>query len=179
MQRFSNRSGRSERVGFVGRTALAVLIGCVGLIGASSARANDVNNIIVLEGGTNFFGALHTDNLDFTDTFTFDIAELLTANVSLITIGSGANNIDFLGADLNGTPLTLTSTGFLESGYLLDTDFTGPLVLTVRGSSDAAGGTFASYSGTINVAIIPEPSTGLMMGLGLAGLAIGARRARA
>lgn len=183
MQRFSNQSGQSERVGFLGRTALAVLIGCfgmiVGLIGASSARANDVSNDITLVGGTNFYGALHTDNLDFTDTFTFDIAELLTANVSLITIGSGANNIDFLSADLNGIELTLTPNGFLESGYLADTDFTGPLVLTVRGSSDAAGGIFASYSGTINVTIIPEPSTALMMGLGLAGLGFGARRARA
>jgi hypothetical protein len=49
----------------------------------------------------------------------------------------------------------------------------------VRGRSGATGGTFASYSGTINVTIIPEPSTAYLMGLGLVGLAIGARRARA
>lgn len=179
MRRFSNRSGLGEWVGFIGRAALAVLIGCVGLIGASSARANDVTTDIVLSGGTNHFGAVHFDNLDFTDTFNIDIGELLTANVSLITIGSGASNIDFSSADLNGVALTLTANGFLESGYLEDTDFTGPLVLTVRGSSDAAGGVFASYAGTINVTIIPEPSTALMMGLGLVGLGFGARRARA
>ena len=52
-------------------------------------------------------------------------------------------------------------------------------LLTVRGRSGAEGGVNASYSGTINVAIIPEPSTTLMMGLGLVGLGFAARRARA
>ncbi len=155
--------------------AIAALLGT---FGATSALANNVNNDITLLGGTNFFGALHTDNLDFTDTFTFTIDGAVSANVSLITIGSGANNIDFLSADLNGVVLTLTPNGFLESGSLGDTAFDGPLVLTVRGSSDAGGGTFASYSGTMNVAIIPEPGTALLMGLGLGGLGLSARVGR-
>jgi hypothetical protein len=155
----------------------ALAIGALlGTFGATNARANDVDNDIVIMGGTNFFGALHTDNIDFTDTFTFTIGGAVSANVSLITIGNGANNIDFLSADLNGVMLTLTPNGFLESGFLGDTDFTGPLVLTVRGSSDAAGGTFASYSGTMNV--IPEPSVALLMGLGLGGLGYSARGVR-
>jgi len=157
-------------------TAMTVAIA---LFGATSARANNVDNSISLVGGTNFFGALHTDNIDFTDTFTFDIGGAISANVSLITIGSGANNIDFVSADLNGIALSLSANGFLESGSLGDTLFTGPLVLTVRGRSGATGGTFASYSGTLNAAIIPEPSTSLMMGLGLVGLGLAARRARA
>ena len=146
---------------------------------APAASANNVNNEIVLSGGTNFFGALHTDDLDFVDTFTFSIDGAVSANVSLVTIGEGASNIDFLSADLNGFPLTLGPNGFFESGFLADTDLTGPLVLTVTGRSGATGGIFASYSGTINVTIIPEPSTTLLMGLGLTGLAFAARRARA
>jgi len=146
----------------------------------ATARANDVNTDITLQGGTNYFGALHFDDLDFTDVFTVDVAGSVIANMSLITIGAGANNIDFLSADLNGYALTLTSaqSGFLETGFLTDTELSGPLVLTVRGRSGATGGTFASYSGTLNVSIIPEPTIAVLMGLGLGGLSFGARRAR-
>lgn len=147
------------------------------LLTVSSAQANDVNNNIVLSGGTSFFGALHTDNANFTDTFNFNIAGSVTANTSLITIGSGLNNIDFLSADLNGTPLTLSPTGYIETGSLGDTVFTGPLVLTVKGKSGAAGGVFASYSGTLNV-VVPEPtSIAMLSAVGLlAGVAVYRRR---
>lgn len=161
------------------RSALGLAVLLTGLAAwAPAAHANDVNNSIVLSGGTNFFGALHTDDADFVDTFTFTIEGAVSANVSLVTIGEGASNIDFLSADLNGIALTLDPNGFFESGFLATTDFTAPLVLTVTGRSGATGGTFASYSGTINVTIIPEPSTTLLMGLGLAGLAFATRRAR-
>jgi hypothetical protein len=165
---------RTERISSFARTTRACGLLAVGaLLGATTASANNVDNTITLSGGTNFFGALHTDNLDFTDTFTFNLAGPLLANASLITIGSGANNIDFVSADINGVMFTLTANGFLESGSLADTAFTGPLVLTVQGRSDASGGTFASYSGTLNV--IPEPSVVFMMGLGLVGLGLAGR----
>lgn len=162
------------------RWAVALLASAgLGLsLSAAEASANDVDNEIMLTGGTNFFGALHSDALDFTDTFTFKIDEAVSANVSLVTIGSGANNIDFISAEMNGVALTLSPTGFFETGSLGDTLFNGPLILTVKGKSGAGGGTFASYSGTINVAIIPEPTTGLLMGIGLSGLAVAARRSR-
>ena len=138
---------------------------------STGALANDVSNDITGLGGTTFFGALHTDSFDFTDVFTFNMTGPVTANTSLITIGSGLQNIDFLTADLNGTPLTLSPNGFIETGSLGDFNFTGPLVLTVTGHSAAAGGTFASYSGTMNVSAIPEPETYAMLlaGLGLIG----------
>lgn len=167
-QMYGQRDG--QRYGRIWALALALLLA------ATTAQANDVANTITLSGGTNFFGALHTDGDDFVDTFTFVIDDALNASVSLITIGSGANNIDFISADLNGIALTLSPTGFLETGSLATTPVSSPLVLTVRGSSDAAGGIFASYSGTINVAVIPEPSTALLMGLGLSGLAYASRR---
>lgn len=172
--RHSKRAIGMVRSGVAGLAALMAT-----QFAASSASANTVANNIPITGGTTFFGALHSDNLDFTDVFTFTIDGSVLANTSLVTIGSGAQNIDFLSADLNGVALTLTPNGFLETGSLNDTNLTGPLILTVRGRSGATGGVFASYSGTLNVTIIPEPSTALLMGLGIGGLAFAARRARA
>ena len=148
---------------------------------ATSAQANDVTNIIVpLLGGTNYFGAVHTDSFDFTDKFTFSIEGSVIASMSLTTIGSNGNNIDFISAELNDVPVTFSASGFFfETGSLGDTRLTGPLVLIVRGKSGATGGTFASYAGTLNATVVPEPSTALLMGLGLGGLGLATRRARA
>lgn len=159
---------------------LSLSSAALGLFATTSARANDVTNVVSAVGSTTFFGAIHTDDIEFVDTHRFEVSGVLSANVSLITIGDGANAIDFLGADLNGVALSLSPHGFLETGALGDTPFSGPLVLTVRGRSGAAGGIFASYSGTLNVAYAPEPSPLLLLGLGIGGLGLagGAPRLR-
>ncbi len=153
--------------------------GLATLLAATGAQANNVIVNQGLTGGTTYYGALHTDDVDFEDVFNFAVSGSVLTSVSLTTIGSGANNIDFVSASLNGVPLTLSGTGFFETGFLNDTNLTGPLVLTIRGKSGATGGAFASYSGTLNVTIVPEPSTALLIGLGIGGLALAARRARA
>ena len=55
----------------------------------------------------------------------------------------------------------------LSFGGLLPTNITGPLVLTISGTSAFNG----SYAGTLNVSAVPEPETYAMMlgGLGLLG----------
>jgi hypothetical protein len=131
-------------------------------------------------GSTTFFGALHTDSLDFTDVFTFDVDGPVTVSASLITIGFLSNqNIDFLTADLNGNPLTLSPTGNIETGVTpAQLNLTGPLVLTVTGKSGASDGTFASYAGTMNVTLVPEPGTLALLFAGLGGIQLMGRRTR-
>jgi len=85
--------------------------------------------------------------------------------------------VTFTSADLNGIPLL---TGAIPAGpmtfnvaTLLSSSVTGPLILTVHGTSN--GG---SYGGDINVlmAPVPEPQTYGMMLAGLGILAMLTRR---
>ena len=139
------------------RSVLVVLVGL--LIAPTGAMANNINLQISPVGGTAFFGILHTDSFDFTDVITVNVVGPVAVNASIITIGAGLNNIDFVSADLNGRKVRLSHTGFLETGSIdIDkTPVTGPLVLTIRGKSRAGGGTFASYSGTMNIILPASP----------------------
>jgi MYXO-CTERM domain-containing protein len=154
------------------------------VLAASGASANDVTQDITVTGGTTFYGAVHTDNQSFTDVLTFLVsggiyASGVYANLSLVTVGSGAANIDFLSATLNGLPVALSPQGFIETGVLGDTALSGPLVLTITGNSFAEGSTFASYSGTLNVSPVPEPQGYALALAGLAALAWVRRQRRA
>jgi hypothetical protein len=151
------------------------------VLASTSAFANNVTNDITgaVLGDTVFFGALHSDSFDFTDTFNFTIAGTYKVSASLTTIGAGVHNIDFLSANLNGQALTFGPTGFAEAGSTVgDLLVTGPIVLTVAGKSGAAGGNFASYSGTMNITVadVPIPGAIWMFGSGLVALLAGARR---
>jgi hypothetical protein len=150
----------------------------------TGASANNIDETLPGIEGSTFFGASHADNLDFTDKFTFAFASPVVASAGLVTIGSGAQNIDFVAATLNGNPFILSPNGFIETGAIGDLGLTGPLVLIVMGRSGAAGGTLASYSGTLNAQIVPaaavpEPSTNILLltGLGVIGLMVRRQRA--
>jgi hypothetical protein len=124
---------------------------------SNGAVANDIEYFAPVSEGTSFFAALHSDDSDFIDVFTFDIAGPVRVSVALSTEGAGLANIDFESADLNGEALTLSPVGFTEDGELLAVDLMGPLVLTVTGQSGAGEGTFATYSGMLEIELIPEP----------------------
>jgi hypothetical protein len=146
---------------------------------ATDARANNITDVPAVIGGTSDFTAIHADNDaftggHFTDTFTFNLSGALLARIFIREsdpIDQPGSTISFISADLNGVQLNLFGTGFLR--FLPSTPFTGPLVLTVTGVTDAGTVVFAdgststsSYFGRLMA--VPEPSTFLFLGIALA-----------
>jgi hypothetical protein len=110
----------------------------------------------------------------FTDVFNLIPAATPGSNAwgSVVnTSWSGAANITFIAADLNGTPLFTGAIPFGPVIYnfatLLPAPVVGPMTLTIHGYNSGGG----SYGGDINMhlAPVPEPTTYALLlgGLGI------------
>lgn len=139
----------------------------------SMASAWAATTITLTEGPpgqyTGGWDVTHTSGA-FTDTYNF-LPQLPTVEVSTIlsTIGfTATEDINFTSVTLNGHLLTLATDGAAEYAYTAGPlVLNGPLTLVVSGIS----GSNASYSGTLNMAVVPEPDTVALLigGLGLVG----------
>ena len=161
-----------------------------GLLLAAAMAAAQADNLSanVNLGGTSTeqsaaFGVTHIEQGSFVDTFTFTPSSgAFFVDASLVTLGfTPQADVNFDFATINGNSMMLTGPGIFEFGFLLPTAISGPLVLTVFGNVNAAGAigpAAASYSGTLNISPVPEPSgyAMLLAGLGVAGLWRGRRR---
>lgn len=132
--------------------------------------------------GTEDFGATITETLGaFEHTFDFTLDLTSLTNITVGTIQLGAKDIDFSSITLDG--FALTQVGFDPAGEnweLLGTALgAGAHTITVKGSVIGFGSTpGATYTGSLNIAAIPEPATwGLMiLGFGSAGAMLRSRR---
>ncbi len=147
----------------------------------SMAGAWAATTITLTEGPTGQYtgGWSVTHSGDFTDTYYF-LPQLPASEVSAVlsTIGfTATEDINFSSVTLNGHLLTKSSDGAADFAYTsAPLVLTGPLTLVVVGTS----GSNASYSGTFNMSVVPEPDTValLMGGLGLVGF-VARRRQKA
>ena len=135
------------------------------------------------DGGilTSGFGAQQVTAGAFTHTFNFTLSDAGVATGSLVTVAltavGAAGDIDFSSATLDGSAFAFGPNGFAESGFLSLTNLAaGAHTITVIGSA-VGGGT---YTGTLNVAPVPEPATWAMMiaGIGVVGFAMRRRADR-
>lgn len=150
-----------------------------------SATANAATLIPIDFQGSNPltspFGAGQIEAGEFTHTFDFTLstdglATSYAGSVALLAAGV-PGDLNFSSVSLNGVLFTPVSTGFYEFYTLPATALMAGLnSIVVKGYSYGA----SSYSGTLNVAPVPEPATWAMMiaGLGIAGAALRRRASR-
>jgi len=138
-------------------------------LACASSQAADLGTLN-LSSGSNFFGNTPIAG-SFTDTLTFTLTTLSTANASITAVVNGGQDVDFTSIVLTGPGgpfnMTLLNPDPVEvwatpaAGFQLAA---GTYTLTLTGTNSAAIG---SYAGNFAVTAVPEPQT---LALTLAGL---------
>ena len=164
-------------------TVAAALASAMFATGANAAQT------LTITGPSGTFGddqvvctvAANTGPCSFTRSFEFVTpAGFNIASIDISSIFSTTNaltNIDFSSVTFNGTAFNIISTGEQEFRNLLNRNLVagGNNVLAVAGTT---GGN-AAFSGNISfasVAAVPEPTTWMLMLMGMAGIGFSMRR---
>ncbi|MCB5186053.1 FxDxF family PEP-CTERM protein [Methylobacillus gramineus] len=159
-----------------------LLVSVALLVAASGANAADVVDLGELNAGINTYGTTVAANTEFNHTFNFSLADVSSVNFSLdkLVLNNGSTSVynftsltySLFSSSDNSQLAFATSNGEFSFAALA----AGNYYIDVAGkSSGVAGGI---YSGSINVAAVPEPSSVAMLMIGFAALGAVARRRR-
>ncbi|MET0375598.1 MAG: FxDxF family PEP-CTERM protein [Rhizorhabdus sp.] len=149
----------------------AILLLCLATPGKAAT-------FLIFNGSTGVFGNDLVSSPSFDDTIDLGPlapgAYLITATISSsYQEGEQAEqDIDFTSVMFNGIDFTVDATGRNEFRFLNSVASGNTNLFQIRGTS----GTNSSYSGTINVAAIPEPSSWAMMMIGFFTIGAAIRR---
>ena len=172
---------------------LGILAGTALAFGATAANATEtltpINSTVLNAAGTSGpFGAVIVNQSGFTDQFTFhlDSNVFLNGQVGTISLFNLLNiNFSTIYVDSIGNAFNKTSGPGDPEQWALTSPLTlsggagaiGDHILYVNGSLVNGPGN-ASYSGTLNIAPVPEPATWALMLLGFGGIGMAMRRRR-
>ncbi len=127
-------------------------------------------------GGVSTLGA-------FTHSFDFSIDYLSNASSTVTSILLGGDDIDFTSIDIDGSSYTGCNDGVFPctsaDSFKIDALALGLGAHTITVNGNRIGGSgAASYSGTLEVAAVPEPATWgmLILGFGLVGAGMRSRK---
>ncbi len=160
---------------------MKLLLTIASVLALGAPNAASAATFISFDGTTGVFGNDRVDAPTFDDII--DLGSLAAGAYQISgTISStyqdGAQalqDIDFTSVTLNGTPLTIGSSGQYEFRYVGNILSQGNNLFSIKGNA----GTNASYAGTIDVAAIPEPSSWMTMLIGFGAIAFVMRGRRA
>jgi len=145
----------------------SVSIACPGTSSLGYCTFDEVN-------WTGNFGNSFPDAQSFLDTFTLTLTADYQLSITMTNTAATGGPIDFTTAELLDS--SMTSLGTLAFGSVPTTFNLAAGVYHLSFSGDALKS--ASYSGTIDIAPIPEPATWAMMVVGIAAVGVALRRHR-